>query len=304
MRDCVIGLDLGASTLKAGLFEADFEPVSDIVRPTPDQGPDAIVESLAEVVRELAATVHGAVSQIGIGTPGLIDGNGIIHGPAVNIGQWQGTSLSRLLHERTGIPCVAGNDVNFAALAEARRRNCKDLLFVSLGTGLGGGIVSGGRLITGTRGMAGELGHVVVVHDGPECGCGQRGCLERYVGAPSLMEAYRTESGRPLRDIAELAQQFRNRDPVALNLLTTAARLIARAVGYGLSLVAPQVVVIGGGVAEALPELVLMVDSALAGESFPYVRSQTRVEPSLLGRLAGMAGAAIAAREATDSPPG
>ena len=301
MNDYVAGLDLGGSLLKAGLYDGRNNLVHETQASTPSgAGPAAILKTMLGCLRELQRCVpgHAAIVGIGIGSPGLIDAQGRVHGPAVNISGWQGTSLSQMVTSESGIPSVAGNDVNYAALAEARHRGCDELAFIALGTGIGGGIVSGGRLLTGNRGMAAEIGHVVVVPDGRPCGCGQRGCVEQYAGARVILEdrqgEERTGSTNAAPGGAGSSQG---------TSLQTAARMLARAIGYLLSIAAPEVVVIGGGVAERHPEMIQLVDSALEKESFPYIRNLTRVEAARLGYRAGMAGAAIAAREARPPRP-
>ena len=309
MRAYVAGLDLGGSSLKAALFDPSGTAVFECREPTPAGGALAVIETIVRAIATLAEHVPAGASlkAVGIGTPGLIDDTGTIHGPAVNITGWQGTSLTAAVRERTGIACIAGNDVNLAALAEARTRGCDELLLVALGTGIGGGIVSGGRVVTGNRGMGGEIGHVVVVPDGEACACGQRGCVERYAGSAALIARYR-ELTEPAAadaprartqniDVAEIARLARDGDNDARTAFADAARMVARAIGYVLSIVAPEVVVIGGGIAELYPPVVAAIGDALAGESFPYIRACTRVEPATVGNRAGVIGAGIAARE-------
>ncbi|TVR04067.1 MAG: ROK family protein [Spirochaetaceae bacterium] len=299
-RTTVIGLDLGGSSIKAGLFaNENSAPVRNLVMPTPaHEGRESLLGALIAAVGALCPDGLSDVGAIGIGTPGLIDDSGVIHGPAVNLSAWQGTSLSGEVTERLGVPCVAGNDGSFAALAEARARDVDNLLFVSWGTGIGGGIVCGGRLVTGHLGMAGEIGHVCVDPAGPVCGCGQRGCLERFAGAPELVGAYHARGGAgDVSSFPGLALRYRVGDPVAKAVMEAAAVMIARVVGAAMSLLAPGTVVIGGGVAEAIPELPGMVARALTRCSFPYLFEQCRVEPSRLGNHAGMTGAAETARD-------
>ena len=308
-RSVVVGLDLGGSSIKAGRFSIeDGAPQSTVVMPTPaHEGRESLLSALVAAVGTLCPDGLSDVAAIGIGTPGLVDDGGLIHGPAVNLSAWQGTSLSASVTDRLGIPCVAGNDGSFAALAEARARNAGNLLFVSWGTGIGGGIVSGGRLVTGHLGMAGEIGHVSVDPSGPRCGCGQRGCLERFTGAPELVERYRAlacgagfaadETNSGVVSFREFAARHRCGDQFAAAVITEAAVTVARVVGAAMSVLAPEVIVIGGGVAEAIPELPGMVARALTRCSFPYLLEQCRVEPSRLGNHAGMTGAAEAARE-------
>ena len=307
-RTTIIGLDLGGSSIKAGLFPIENSaPTRTLILPTPPHGGrESLMDALIAAVDSLCPEGLSDVAAVGIGTPGLVDDQGVIHGPAVNLSAWQGTSLSATVTDRLGIPCVTGNDGSFAALAEARDRDLRDLLFVSWGTGIGGGIVCDGRLVTGNRGMAGEIGHVCVDPTGPLCGCGQRGCLERFTGAPELVKQYRSRGGSaaPERaDVAsfpELAARHQSGDPVAEAVMEAAAGMIARVVGAAMSILAPKVVVIGGGVVDAIPELPDLVKRALTHRSFPYLLEQCRVESARLGNRAGMAGAAEAARSLSE----
>ncbi|TVR57719.1 MAG: ROK family protein [Spirochaetaceae bacterium] len=303
VRAYVAGLDLGGSSLKAALFDPSGIAVFECREPTPASGgAREVIETIVRAIANLSEHVPAGqtLRAVGIGTPGLIDDSGTIHGPAVNIAGWQGTSLTDAVCERTGIVCIAGNDVNLAALAEAQTRGCDELLLVALGTGIGGGVVSGGRVVTGNRGMGGEIGHVVVVPDGDACACGQRGCVERYAGSAALIARYRelTERGADADiDVAEIARRALAGDADACTAFANAARMVARAIGYALSIVAPEVVVIGGGIAELYPPVVAAIDVALGGESFPYIRACTRVESATVGNRAGVIGAGIAARD-------
>ncbi len=304
----IIGLDLGGSSIKAGLFPVENSaPTRTLILATPaHEGCESLMDALIAAVGALCPEGLSDVAAIGIGTPGLVDDNGLVHGPAVNLSAWQGTSLSASVSERLGVPCVAGNDGSFAALAEARDRGVRELLFVSWGTGIGGGIVCDGRLVTGNRGMAGEIGHVCVDPSGPLCGCGQRGCLERFTGAPELVAAYRARGGTAVPEGAdgalfpELAARHQSGDPIAEAVMEAAAGMIARVVGATMSILAPEVVVIGGGVPEAIPQLPDLVARALTQCSFPYLLENCRVESARLGNRAGMAGAAEAARNLSE----
>jgi glucokinase len=252
---------------------------------------------------------------VGVGPAGDINPNPSTVLFAPNIA-WRDEPLGRDLSRLTGLPVTIENDANAAAWGEFRYgagRDVDDQLMITVGTGVGGGVIAGGRLLRGGYGVAGEIGHLCVVPDGRQCGCGNRGCFEQYGSGSALVRAAREAAVGPsllARDLLERA----GGDPAGITgpLITAAAqdgdrfaieqlRSLGQWLGHGIaSLVAvldPAVIVIGGGVSEAgdllLDPIRDTFASTLTGRGY---RPQAEIRPAVLGNRAGMIGAADLAR--------
>ncbi|MCR4788560.1 MAG: ROK family protein, partial [Lachnospiraceae bacterium] len=189
MSSFVFGVDIGGTTVKLGLFDIDGNLLDkwEIPTRTEDSGknilPD-IAESISGKISEKSID-KAQIAGIGIGAPGPVDDSGMIH-KAANLG-WGVFSIKETLEKLTGLKVMAGNDANVAALGEMWKggaTGCKDIVMVTLGTGVGGGIIVNGRMVNGYLGAGGEIGHIHVNDDEEECcGCGNKGCLEQYSSA-------------------------------------------------------------------------------------------------------------------------
>ena len=284
--------------------------VLDEVRVATPRGEAAVLEALAGVVDAL-----GPASAAGIGLPGLVDLSGILR-IAPNLPDVEDLDVAGVLRDRfPGTVVRVDNDATCAGWAEGRvgaARGCADALLVTLGTGIGGGIIGGGRAVRGAHGFAGEFGHMVVDPDGPPCPCGQHGCWERFASGSGLGRLGREgAAARPRGRMAELA----GGDPEAVrgeHVTAAAAEGDADAVvvmerfawwvALGLANLAnafdPEVVVLGGGLVEAGSVLVDPVREAFAGLTLGGPRRPAvRIEPAALGEHAGAIGAALLAAE-------
>jgi glucokinase len=309
----VVGVDLGGTKI----FGALVDPAStgldavleDAKSPTPTGGVDAVLDAVEAVVRRL----DPEPTAVGIGTPGVVEpGTGrVLLAPNLS-GFDRPVEVRRLLEDRLGCPVSVGNDVNVAALGEVRAGagvGHDDVLAVWLGTGLGAGLVLDGRLRVGPHGLAGELGHSVVVPGGRRCSCGGLGHLEAYIGRRALEAQARAlhAAGRSTR-LVELAgdgpmksKVFRAAydagDPVARELLDEGILLLAVAVVNVAVTVDIAAVVVGGGLGERFADLVTeQLSSAL--RTLGHAGIEPAVLPAALGDHAGALGAARLAVEA------
>lgn len=285
---CVIGLDLGGTALKAGLVDAAGETVRALRRPSRrGEGPDAVVAGLVEAVEELAAE---AVA-VGLVVPGIVDeaaGTAVF---SANFG-WRDLPLRALLEDRTGLPVAFGHDVRAGGLAEGTQgaaRGVGDFLFLALGTGIAGAAVLDGRPYAG-GGYAGEIGHVVVEPGGRECGCGARGCLETVASAAAIGDRY--GGGATAAQVAERCAAGEER---ACAVWGEAIEALADALAMYVSVLAPELIVVGGGLSEAGDQLLRPLDAALS-ERLTFHR-RPRLLRAALGDQAGRLGAALLARE-------
>lgn len=187
--DVAIGIDLGGTKIAGGVIGADGSVLARVVIPTETTNETTLISGVTKVALELRGVAPGA-ERIGIGAAGLIDPfSGVVvtspNLPTRNLG------LAAVIEARTGCEVLLENDANVAAYAEARFGagvGARSIVMITVGTGVGGGIVVDGELVRGARGFAGEIGHVVVDRNGPECACGQRGCLEAFVNGRTLAE--------------------------------------------------------------------------------------------------------------------
>lgn len=314
-----IGVDIGGTKVAAGVVDAGGRVLARARRLTPSRDPQAVQETIIEVVSSLRAD-HD-VNVVGIGAAGFVDSERarVLFAPHL---AWRNEPLRDTVAAAVGLPVVVENDANAAAWAEWRfgvGRGESQLVCVTLGTGIGGGVVSDGRLQRGRYGMAGEFGHMVVVPDGHRCECGNRGCLEQYASGNVLGREARelARAGSPVTvplmervggDVDALVgplitQAAQEGDPCAVELLEDVGRWL----GIGLANLAaaldPGLFVIGGGVSDA-GELLLRparesFRRTLTGRGF---RPEPRIAVAALGPEAGMVGAADLAR--ADLPDG
>jgi glucokinase len=300
-----LGLDLGGTNIKAAVLALDDgEPrvLATATCPTESaQGPERVLERLAG---HGAATLapHGAAATVGLALPGHFDARLGTGGLLPNLhGDWDGRPIAGPVGDALGRPVALVNDVRALTLAEARLgagRGLRDLLCVALGTGVGGGIVIDGRLVVG-HGHAGEIGHVTAEPDGPLCGCGNRGCLDRVAGAARIAE----EAGQP--SVADAVAAARAGDARAQAALERAAEAIGRVVAGAVVLLWPRRVIVGGGVAEAGDALLEPIRAEIRRRACVLPAASFDIVPAQLGPYAGAVGATLwgAERDALVAPP-
>jgi len=310
-----IGVDLGGTKLLAGAVGPDLSVHHRALRPALGLDQAALVESCVEAVQEAVAAVGGEVGGVGFGIPCLIDQRTGTAVMAVNL-PLHDLAFRDVMAERLGLPVVVDNDANCAALAEARAgagRGASELVMLTLGTGIGGGLVLGGELYRGAVGAAAELGHMVVDLDGPPCqgSCPNHGCLESVASGSALVReaslavagrpdtglGQALEDGRPLTGplITELAHDG---DPVARDVIALVGRRLGVGIANLVNIFNPEVVVIGGGVIAAGEMLLAPARAELAARALSPSKELVRVEAAAFGAESGMIGASLLAREA------
>jgi glucokinase len=301
-----IGLDIGGQSIKGFRLECDGLVSERASMPTPaSSGARAVLAVVNEVLARLSTV--GKVAAVGVGTPGGVDRSGRIVGEAANIPGWPGVELGAAVSRSAGAPAYVRNDGNLAAYAEwaARGGASRAFLFVGLGTGIGGGYVEDGRLLSGVNDKALEIGHVIVYPEGRKCACGRSGCVEAYAAGPSigriaveLSAEYDTELARAALSGArinarEVYVALAKGDELAKAVHAVAAEALARVIGAALAFLAPDTVVLGGGVLAGATSLV--ADVAAMAPRFVYAAASegVRFERALLGPEAGLLGAAL-----------
>jgi glucokinase len=294
-----LGLDLGGTNIKVAVVEADEHGELQVV--DTHQGPTDAAGGPARVLDRLAELGRRAIEQwvpidhVGVGVPGVFDpATGVIQLFPNLPGAWSGQPLGRPLGQALGFPVAMINDARAFTLAETRMgagRGCSTVICVVLGTGVGGGVVVDGQLRLGPHGRAGEIGHQVVVVDGPPCGCGGRGCVEAVANAGVLA----TLGGQPSVEAVFAAAAVGDaRAEVAI-------RTVAGHLGHGIAnmvaVLMPERVVIGGGIAAAGERLLEPIRERVRRQAVFVPAGSYEIVPALLGPYAGAIGAALWARE-------
>ncbi|MDI6740619.1 MAG: ROK family protein [Candidatus Edwardsbacteria bacterium] len=310
MKPVLIGIDLGGTNIKSVLLDAATGKIlhSEQSDTQAGRGVAAVVANIASAIyqqRAAAKNQHRRVAAIGVGSAGLVDKGFVRNSP--NLPGWQGAvPLLRLLKQElkgSTIPVVIENDVNTMILAEQRIGAAKGFAHViglTLGTGVGGGIILDGRLYRGSRGGAGELGHTVICKDGPKCLCGNNGCLEALVGTRAIINRYcflKSEIRNQKSEItvATIAARARHSDRNARASLHETGRLLGVGLANIVNTFNPEVIVIGGGVAQAGKLILDPAIKEMKRRAMPYNAAQVKVKPARLGPWAGAIGAALAA---------
>ena len=295
-----LGLDLGGTNVKAAVVEIDGEPrvIDTASAPTAsERGPEDVLARVVELGRSMLA--GRAAASAGLGLPGHFEpgaGTGMLF-PNLQ-GDWVGQPIAAPVSGGLGLPVRLVNDVRALTLAELRLgagRGARNLVCVALGTGVGGGVVVGGRLHLGLA-HAGEIGHSTVEPEGLPCGCGNRGCLDRMAAADTIAR----DAGQAT--VVEAMAAARDGDERALAAFRRAAGYVGLAVSNAIVLLWPERIVIGGGVAEAGDLLFEPLRQVIAERACVAPVDQIEVVPAALGPHAGAVGAALWAAEAPLTP--
>jgi glucokinase len=310
-----IGVDMGATTIKAGLVDKSGEIHAQATVDTKaDRGPAAVVKQLTFAIRELLGRCKQTeVAGVGIGSPGVvnIEAGTVSHPP--NFTDWGDIALPRLLRKNIPLPVYIENDANCAAIAEARYGagiEYKDFLFVIWGTGVGGGVILNRKIYRGPYGGAGEIGHVSVDYNGRKCNCGNYGCVEAYIGqrylsarTKEILEA--ADPDRAPSKIVTLVEGRLNKiepaiismaaeqgDPLATEILEEAGLLMGSALASILNVLDIRIVVIGGGISAAPQFVFNTIEQTLRRRVLKPHRDGVHVLRAKLGNPAGIVGAA------------
>lgn len=288
----MIGVDFGGTAIKAGIVE-DGRLVRELDTPTPTGVPaDEVLSAIARLVRELDPRPDG----VGVAIPGEVDANGRCWG-LPNVPGFKGVDLGKGLSERLGCPVAVENDATTAALGEylhGHGSRYPSFLMVTLGTGIGGGLVIGGQLYPGANGFAGEIGHVNLdpSADAPACGCGKRGCLETYAGTKGLIRKFKEAGGGDAENIKVIADSARRGDAPGVATM----EMMGLALGHGLANIQNvldlNALVFTGGISRSFDLIESYIRRGLRERSFSEPLAEVPLVISELGPQAGVIGAA------------
>jgi glucokinase len=314
----VVGVDLGGTKILAGVVDSSGEVRARSKKRTrPERGTEQVLERLARCVREAideAGIPYDQIRSVGVGAPGALDPVSGVIAEAPNLG-WRNFALKQSLEGVLELPAVVENDVNAGTWGEFRLGagvGTKNLVGIFVGTGIGGGLVLEGRLYRGSKGKAGEIGHVKIAPKGPPCGCGQEGCFESLASRLAIQREYgiaakRGKKSSVLRavegDISRIrsgiiAEGYESGDKLTRSILKKTALRLAEGVAAVAALLNPEMIVLGGGLMEALPdEFFESVLDKIERRTFQPSLDGLRVERAMLGDDAVLLGAACIARE-------
>jgi glucokinase len=320
-KEFLIGVDLGGTKILAGVFDAkfDLEGVAKLSTKA-DRGVEAVIDRIARCVEDAVDECDLSLKQvrgIGIGAPGAVDTESgrVIFAP--NLPGWKDIPLKKELEKRLGAPVFVGNDCNVCTLGTFDREykaKPKHLVGIFIGTGIGGGLVLNGDLYTGHNLTAGEIGHMVIEVNGPKCGCGNRGCLEALASRTAIFRRIQSAVkdgqktlltdmlGPDLADMrsGDLRKAIRKGDKFVEKVVEEAAEYAGIGVANLINILNPEIVVVGGGVLEALEnEFMPALLKAAKEHVMPGTMSGIEIEASKLGDHAGITGAAVLARRGT-----
>lgn len=321
MKQYYIGVDLGGTNIKVSVFTSDFRLLGENRTPTQvEHGSDHVLSRIYENITALLDELHLDASDIrcmGIGVPGILDIPNGISRFSPNFPKWKEVPIAAWMENHLHIPVFIDNDARVNLYGEWRfgaGKNRKNVLMITLGTGLGGAAVVDGRVIYGATGSAGEIGHINMYREGRECRCGSSGCLGRYVSALGILRTFRekVESGDEsivcdwvqgdLSKVtaAMLSDAYDAGDVTAIETMKETGELL----GYGLcavfSLYNPEIIIVGGGMSNTGDRLLQYTRAILEKHALRIPYAACTIVTAVLGDSAGMLGAAVYAKEKMD----
>ncbi len=307
-----VGIDIGGTTIKAALVRDDGSISRVVRRHTPQhKSRNDVLDLIAEMILEQAANAEGSELVVGIGTPGYGGETGYVIGGAHNLPDWFEFNLAKEISERIRYPVFINNDASMAAYGEYAQYyngHIKNMVFLGLGTGVGGGMILGGKLYSGYLGLGTEFGHVCVEPGGLDCVCGRKGCLQMYASKKGLVRSARHQilesmvstpfsvafsaSGDQLNPV-EIFSFIKQGDPIAVQVFDSLCTALARACDTIATIIAPEVIVLGGGIMNdgklILPRVREKFKPLCMADFWPHIR----IEAAQSGENSGVIGAAL-----------
>lgn len=317
MRDntCVVGIDVGGTTITSGLVAPDGKLIEHFTRPTEsEKGPDRAMENILRSIEDIIAKAGDRkILGIGLGTPGAVDvQTGLVLYCAPNIPNWTGRQLKTPIEERFRLPVFVDNDAKMAVMGEATfgaGAGLQHVFVVTLGTGIGGGVVLNGRIHRGAYFCAGEIGHAVVQIGGRRCACGIEGHLEAYLSAKGLVGQLReaVDAGRKTTltakagaDLSRLKARMileaaREGEPLSREIVDLSCHYMGMALAHFSMVFDPEMMILSGGIAQAWDVIFEPIQNAYERYLFYRQLRMAPIVPAKLGFEAGMVGAAAMA---------
>lgn len=294
------GIDLGGTFVKYALVAENGEIVTEGKLPV---GGKASREDTLEAIKaSIQKTIDKASEEaievvgIGIGSPGIVC-DGVVQGGAENLDRWVDIDLAGIFGKAFNLPVFADNDANVMGLGEATygaAKDCSDVIFITVGTGIGGAIIANGELYGGYKNRGTEMGHVTIDHKGIDCNCGGRGCLEAYASTSALVQQYAEAAGLNAEEVNGhlIVEKYTNNEATAVKCMQEHTAYLGHGIAGFINTFAPQKVVIGGGISEAGQFYIDMIKESAFGYAMSDCGANTDVVGATLGNNAGCLGAA------------
>ncbi len=299
----ILGLDIGGTKLAAGVLTADGSLLGWQLGPSSADGPDAVIERMVALGRaavEASGLGWDEIDGIGVGVGGPLDAvKGLVLNPP-NLPGWHEVPLASRLEAALGRHVAIDNDANAAVLGEHRfgaGRGKRNVVYLTISTGIGGGVIEDGRLLRGATGNAAEIGHMSLAYDGWPCVCGGRGCLEAFASGTNIARRYREAGGDPRATARDVAERVADGEPLACEVWDETTEVLGVAIGSVINLFDPEIVVLGGGVTGAGELLFEPVRGIARGRVLRCEAAKVPIVPSALGERLGVYGAAAVALE-------
>ena len=301
-----IGVDIGRNAIKIAVVKISGEVIATKSYPlNPAQTKEYIISKLLHAIRDIRQSVAAeSVNPICVGTAakGFIDHtSGIVIGPDQGIRDWTNVPLAKIINQETGLPAYVGNDANMMTIAEHRfgaAKGYNNIIFVALRTGIGGGIIINGKLYRGVNNAGGEVGQMIINFENGISDKGIRGSYEQFASASAIVRRYQEETGatnlkkeKPLtcREIFELSY---TNSPVAVKVVKENAELVGIWLANLITIFAPEIIVLGGGMSEANDNYLEMIRQSAFANSLENCRSEVKIERAHLGSSASLLGSA------------
>lgn len=303
----VIGIDLGGTAIKYALVDQEgrvsFQgKLPSLAHVSAAAVLDQLVQAAQTVWAHASASANISIKGLGLGTPGIVDEtNRIVLGGAENIVGWECIDVASALENRLQLPVILGNDANLMGLGESRfgaGRGCSDVVFLTIGTGIGGAVVMNGQLFNGYANRGTELGHVPLIANGEKCACGATGCLEHYASTAALVRRFTDKAqqqgvlfDRPV-DGELIVKLYHQGVPAAVECMKEHFYFLGRGIAGFVNIFSPQRVVLGGGIVSAGDFYVQELRKVVRREVIADCAVHTEIVPAALGNNAGLIGAA------------
>ncbi len=317
-QELVIGIDIGGTKIDVGVIDTSGKILERMrIWTNVHEGLNVIVQNIYDAIEKITNGLKTSICGIGIGAPGQVDvKNGIVLF-APNL-RWKDVELKKIIHEKYRLPVEIENDANCGALAEARLgagSGSNNLIWITIGTGIGGGIIIDGNLIQGAGFAGGEIGHMTMKKNGPVCGCGNKGCLEALAAGPAIIHQIRKaiNSGTQTvilkmidNDLNKITVGIASNaadtgDSLSLKVLNRAGEYLGIGVANLDNILNPEVIILGGGVMEAAGHRLLkIIKNTVQNRALSVAKNNLRIELSKLGNDAGLIGASLLIQRSVD----
>lgn len=303
-KKCIIGVDLGGTFLRVALIDSRYKiKKKEVLKTRRFTKRESLIQAIADSIDKIIrnnSLGRNDILGVGLGLPGPVDTVGGLVQFLPNIPGWKRVSLKYILERKLKFPVFIDNDANLMSLAEYRlgaAKGLRNVVCLTLGTGVGGGIVIDGKLYRGSSGAAGEIGHIPINENGPRCNCGGIACLEAYIGNKKIIKEARGLFGKDI-SLEQVSLLAKRKNKKAISMWSEVGRQLGVALTGITNLLNPDAIVIGGGVAQAGKVLFDRVRKTIAERAMSVQAKQVKVLRAKLGNNAGLLGAAILVKEA------